>query len=389
MPTNIPAVHPVGKPAGTDEGTPPPGQGWTVRVSLDFLSAERTPLSAMAKLLALALDGLARLTPFTWASNATLARTLGLSPRRVQQLLSELEAAGWLVGVFLDDRKRTRLAIILRRRVGPGTPAADTPDRLATVEAAARAGWRPARPNPDPRHWLRALGQDGADEPARNPAHPQRWEVRTPEREKPRQKNAPPSRETPIQELMAVGPVQRHDPRPAPPPPPEPTSAAEPPPAEGDRLLAKRTPAERERFRQLTPDVQARVRALMARGDRPSRESLRRLLEPLPTPKTAAATPTLPALTFAERVNAMAASGDRRLVSGFASSLALNLGSRKDQQLFGQFVKLGERVCTGRVPAQALIGAAEAAFAPHVRNHGAYLWTTLQRDPTCAIGAGG
>lgn len=364
MSVNILAVPPAGKPAGTDEGTPRAARGWTIHLDPAFLSAD-VPLSAPAKLLMLVLDGIARTSPAAWPSNATLAATLGISPRRVQELLVELEAGGWVRPVYADERKRVRLAIVLRRRVGPSTPAADTEERLAEVAAAVRSGRR----------------AELAVAPTRDVAHAERGKVRTPEREKPRQNNHS-SRQT--KEPSAGGPVQRDDQR-----PPTIRETRIDPPDETDRLLARRTPAERERFGQLAPDVQARVKDLLGRSDRAGRESLRRLLEPAPSakPTPSSAPPPLP---FGDRVRRMAEVGDRRDVAPFASALALGLGSRLDQSLYAEFVKIGEKVVAGQLPAELVVGAAEAAFRPGIRSSGAYFWTSLRRNarqaqPPCII----
>jgi hypothetical protein len=107
---------------------------WIVRVSPDFLDDRKTPMSDRARHLALVLDSFARTDAYCFPSTETLAQQTGRHERKVQEVLAEMEAAGWIRR--LHDARKKRLGIILLHRVGPGTPAADTPERLAEAEAA-------------------------------------------------------------------------------------------------------------------------------------------------------------------------------------------------------------------------------------------------------------
>jgi hypothetical protein len=131
---------------------------WVIRLDPGFLASRLNKMSHRSRYLILILDGFARMNPFVWCGNDTLAEESGMLVRQVQETLDDLEDKGWISRIYVGSNKRNRLAIIMRRRVGPGTPFADTSERLEETVRAARAGWRPDQAAHDPLHWMNRLG---------------------------------------------------------------------------------------------------------------------------------------------------------------------------------------------------------------------------------------
>ena len=187
---NRPQAHGKSSPPDPQDNKP-----WLVVTDLDFLDARLNPMSPSTRHLYQVLDGFCRMNPFCWPDNATLTDWTNMESRTLQQGLAKLEEAGAIACVYSDPKKRHRLGIIMRRRVGPGTPAADTPERLAIAEEAVRAAWRPTEN--DSGYWMRRLGfavrgnprsSERTPEPcARKSAHTERGNPRSPERGNPRQ----------------------------------------------------------------------------------------------------------------------------------------------------------------------------------------------------------
>jgi hypothetical protein len=184
--------HRAGGPRKSSPLEPGDKTAWRVVLGPDFLDARANPMGSGARHLLQILDGFARMNPFCWHDNATLSAWTGVEARRIQQLLAELEKSGWVACIYSDAKKRHRLGIIMRRRVGPGTPAADTPGRLADVEVAVRSGWRSAGDDAD--YWMRRLGSIERNKvrstrgaPTQDISHLERDKMRSPERNKVRQ----------------------------------------------------------------------------------------------------------------------------------------------------------------------------------------------------------
>jgi hypothetical protein len=109
---------------------------WLITVTMDFVSAEATPLSEEAKQVFLALEGFARNKPYCWPGNSRLEQIAGKKGRALRVLYSELERGGWITRVRSTDGKKKRDGFILRRRANPSMPAAGTAEAVAEAKAA-------------------------------------------------------------------------------------------------------------------------------------------------------------------------------------------------------------------------------------------------------------
>lgn len=100
----------------------PPGdkrkrEHWTVRVPVVNLDTRNNGLSDRAFRLMMILEGFARAKAVCYPSNVTLAALFGKSPRRVKEVLLELEQAGWIKREVVTDGEVRRSGIALLRRL--------------------------------------------------------------------------------------------------------------------------------------------------------------------------------------------------------------------------------------------------------------------------------
>ena len=193
---------------------------WVVRVPADFLDTRKGPLRGLSprqKLLLLILDGHARNNCFCWARNDTLAAEYGATVRTVKDILGELEALGLIERVVSKGPPpgpTVRVGIILKRRVDPDRPAADSEPALKLARAMLKEKREAsrARKKPSPARGKKPSRPTGEE------IFPLNKEVVVVEKDEPEEEGPENSGSQ----------RQRQDPEPEAPPPPE--DAPEPPP---------------------------------------------------------------------------------------------------------------------------------------------------------------
>jgi predicted transcriptional regulator len=115
--------------------------GWfTMVTEEEFMGDTVASLSDRCFRLMVALEIYSRNKPYCWASNARMAKAIRRDPRNVRSILAELERDGWIAREQ-DPGPDNRVGIILRKRIDPAMPVADS----ATEIALARAGLRRIR----------------------------------------------------------------------------------------------------------------------------------------------------------------------------------------------------------------------------------------------------
>jgi len=120
------------------EAPPPPATNeWVVRVHSDHFWEVTRGLSHRARSMFLALERYARDRAYCWPRVPTLMEFLGEKQTPTRQALAELEGAGIIRAVKVPNRGRTSIiGYVMIRRVDPGMPAADTPERQEQAAAA-------------------------------------------------------------------------------------------------------------------------------------------------------------------------------------------------------------------------------------------------------------
>jgi len=138
------------------DAAPTPRKPWTVRTPARAADALRP---VRHKLLVI-LEAECRNRPYCLADNKHLARRYGCCERRMQVLLREAEADQDLVRVRSESRKDVRLGIVLRRRIDPERPVADTPSLLRLAIARVQEERRGDVAGADPGRWKQRPGAD-------------------------------------------------------------------------------------------------------------------------------------------------------------------------------------------------------------------------------------
>ena len=331
---------------------------------------------------------------YCWPSNETLAKKFGCSVSRARQILYEMEDLGYIYLLPADDRKPhgERAGIFAHSRLNPDRPVEDRPPPPEAIERlwAARA---------------KSLGAGGP--PCRDPAKPLVG-IPTPSKEyslslnqmhseprdtslDQRQRKDPPEPEPLPAVLAQETPVAVHppiDPAPiaatdvpelpaaTPPAAPEPTDQA------GDvevltagqrAFLASLGPEQRAGFDALPADRRAEYLAPHGRGydrvigaDQASKLSPRKPVELPPIPATL------------EDLIEQLPGSPRSWPQQAAQALALTFGSRKDEQLWGEFHKIAELVAAGRIDPGPVRNAYRQAMAPGIKKPGAKFWAAFQ-----------
>jgi hypothetical protein len=119
-----------------------------IRTPQPFLSFANNPYSPRVRLMLLILDGHCRDKPYLWFSNAALAEEFGCSLSNLKEILREMEGLGLIHRVIDGQGKTSRVGIVLRRRVDPDLPAAETEAELAEAIARLTARRTPGRADP-------------------------------------------------------------------------------------------------------------------------------------------------------------------------------------------------------------------------------------------------
>ena len=101
-------------------------------------------MSPRVRLLMLILDAHCRDKTYCWFSNATLAEEFGCTVGNLKQILREMddsegEGLGLIHRVIVGTGRKARVGIIMRRRVDPDLPAAETDAELADAIARLTA----------------------------------------------------------------------------------------------------------------------------------------------------------------------------------------------------------------------------------------------------------
>ena len=112
------------------------GKEWRIILHPNSHDARIYPLSHRARYVILVLESYARMNAFCYVGNEDLIAVTGMCIRSIQEALDELEDAGWIVRIFTAGKKPVRIGFIMRHRVGPKTPFADTPETLAKAQIA-------------------------------------------------------------------------------------------------------------------------------------------------------------------------------------------------------------------------------------------------------------
>jgi helix-turn-helix protein len=94
--------------------------GWIVRLSADVLM-RTAGLSSGALPLLIALEQTCRVDYSCFPSNRYLSEMVGCTPRQIQNVLAELEGAGWIRRV-VDPENRSRAKIVMLERLDTGRP---------------------------------------------------------------------------------------------------------------------------------------------------------------------------------------------------------------------------------------------------------------------------
>jgi hypothetical protein len=95
-------------------------EDWTVRVPIDFLDQSVTLLPKTLKHLLLVIEHNARGNSFAFPSVKFLAKKCGVKARRMQIMLNELTALGWIKIIPISSAHRSGRIILLLRRINPG-----------------------------------------------------------------------------------------------------------------------------------------------------------------------------------------------------------------------------------------------------------------------------
>lgn len=144
--------------------TTPPRAEWFVRTPCRAIDARDAGLENHLLRFHQILDGYCRDKPYCFAGNKELQSAYGCRRRNLQKLLEAMEDAGVILRVLPGaGGGGARIGIVLRRRVDPHLPAADTPERLERAIAELRAARvKVSEPEPDRRPRRVAKAQPSA-----------------------------------------------------------------------------------------------------------------------------------------------------------------------------------------------------------------------------------
>ena len=156
---------------------------------------------------------------------------------------------------------------------------------------------------------------------------------------------------------------------------PDQSDAVEVPTAGQIAFLASLSPEQRAGFDAATPGKRAALLKPHERGfDRLIRDFQERSGE-LPS-AAPPAPPPIPA-TLEELIEQLPGS-PRDWPQQAAQAMAMTFGTRKDEQLWGEFNKITELVAAGRIDPGHVLNALHQALAPGIRIRGAKFWAAFK-----------
>ena len=331
---------------------------------------------------------------YCWPSNETLAKKFGCSVSRARQILYEMEDLGYIYLLPADDRKPhgERAGIFAHSRLNPDRPVEDRPPPPEAIERLWAARAQVARSG-------RPTLSGSCKTPCRNSDTFERVFVivepdafrttghfaRSTTTKRPSGTGASsgcPRSGNPRGRASThrSGPDCRdRRPRAARGDPP---GRAEPTDQAGDvevltagqrAFLASLGPEQRAGFDALPADRRAEYLAPHGRGydrvigaDQASKLSPRKPVELPPIPATL------------EDLIEQLPGSPRSWPQQAAQALALTFGSRKDEQLWGEFHKIAELVAAGRIDPGPVRNAYRQAMAPGIKKPGAKFWAAFQ-----------
>lgn len=407
---------------GKEAAWTPARAPWTVRVSVDAIDARKSKLGRLSPRLLkmmLILDGHCRTQAYSWVSNETLAAEYGTGERSVREMLVELEALGLVERVITDGPPpgfTVRAGIIMRERIDPAQPKADTEAALRTARAALKEG-REAR-----RAGKKRAAVQGEDLLPLNkdvvvvkrthpendaPAEPDQAEVQ--ERQRPDFDSSPSAVASADQVEADVAPPICQESAQEPPEVPSPPEA----PPEGSSMatrhigavLRERFPStlrasippstatseltdgqkvwfegltseQRDAFAALPVKAQARLLEWHRNGPNPDKviaAETARDLKP-----QAAPTPPRPLPESTAELLEQLPGAPPDWTYQAARALVLDFGERKDQELWREFQRITLAVQAGGLPAEIVVNAYRQAMATGIEKPGAKFWAALK-----------
>jgi hypothetical protein len=384
--------------------------GWRVRIPASLDISEISPRHF--KMLVI-LEGFCGDKSYCWPGNRTLAVRYGCKIRQVQDILSEMEAAGilWRRPVDPDRPGSDRAGIFLHKRLDPDRPVEDRPPPPEAVRRLWEARrWTDGTPLPHadfcapPHADFRA--PSNKESLSLNKPYLERADADLAQRQRPEPPDSPavlviPAPATtaavPASMSAAAGGTALVEPEPAAAPialvepiapvEPEPAAAPMPEPAAevlGDQAAAL-TAGQREFLDSLADEQRAALLAMTpakrstllephragfdpaVRGFQVRSELRCRPAAPLPIfpPTTAEVLKQLPGAPHDWTQKA-------------AECLARDFGEKKDRQLWGEFWKIAEAVRLSRLAAADVLNAYDQAMRPGIKNRGAKFWKALR-----------
>jgi hypothetical protein len=419
------AARPPSKPA--DRAAP----HVRIPVNLDVSSIKPSHLKMLLILEAFWGD-----KTYCWPSNETLAKKFGCSVSRARQILYEMQELGYIYLLPADPAKPhgERAGIFAHSRLNPDRPVEDRPpppeaiDRLWAARARSLGtGVPPCRNSDNPPCRDPAKPLVGIPTPSKeyslslNQKHSEPPDASLDQRQRQDPLEPKPLPAVPVQTTTAAvhapiepGPIST-EPEPAAiiaaavhaPIEPAPVASesepapivpahvaeppAEPPPAAaqptdqagaaealtaGQRaFLASLSPEQRAGFDAATPGKRTALLKPHEKGFDPIIRQFQERSRELP----AAAPPAPPPIpeTLEELIEQLPGS-PRSWPQQAAQAMAITFGTRKDEQLWGEFHKIAELVAAGRIDPGPVRNALHQAMAPGIKKPGAKFWAAFK-----------